>query len=285
MVESYHARVTLNQFDIEQVLSVLQFEASAGAKKAKDSLKVFTAAIARTIEISCNVQHTGDFNRVQSEGHPVYRRFWLELFKLFGTRLPHIPTILSFNYDLVLERSLFQVCNGHQHSGVLAQMRAKGIHINYENPKCGSTSYQLKSTTWTKNFDNFSGMRLEPLSERQEVCPPNFINIPFFKLHGSLNFPHKKPGTSWSACDIQIEPEIIPPVFNKADGIFTSKVWSAALASLRNCRNLIVCGYSMPPTDTYMVYFLKAALGPNRKLDQIHVFDPILGDKRGEELR
>lgn len=83
------------------------------------------------------------------------------------------------------------------------------------------------------------------------------------------------------------DPKIIPPVFNKADSAFATAVWKAGLESLRNCKKLIICGYSLPTTDTYMQYFLKAALCGNKNLLKIHVFDPELSKegKRGEELR
>jgi hypothetical protein len=58
------------------------------------------------------------------------------------------------------------------------------------------------------------------------------------------------------------------------------------MEALGNCRNLVICGYSLPTTDTYMQYFLKAALGPNKKFSQIAVFDPELHKEgaKGKEL-
>ena len=51
----------------------------------------------------------------------------------------------------------------------------------------------------------------------------------------------------------------------------------------------MVCGYSLPPTDTYMQYFLRAAVGANTYLNRIFVFDPAFHDsdrmKYAEELR
>ncbi len=41
-------------------------------------------------------------------------------------------------------------------------------------------------------------------------------------------------------------------------------------------KNVIFVGYSLPVTDMYMQFFLKAALGPNQELNKIFVFDPTL---------
>ena len=52
--------------------------------------------------------------------------------------------------------------------------------------------------------------------------------------------------------------------------------WRKALNKLRNAKNVIFIGYSLPLTDIYMQYFLRAALGPNTDINRIFVFDPIL---------
>lgn len=45
---------------------------------------------------------------------------------------------------------------------------------------------------------------------------------------------------------------------------------------LRNAKRVFFVGYSLPKTDIYMQYFLKAGLGPNSDLHKVYVFDPIL---------
>ncbi len=45
---------------------------------------------------------------------------------------------------------------------------------------------------------------------------------------------------------------------------------------LANARNIIIVGYSLPRTDIYMQYFLKAAVGPNIDINRIYVFNPAL---------
>ena len=53
-------------------------------------------------------------------------------------------------------------------------------------------------------------------------------------------------------------------------------MWTSALDHLRSAKNVVVVGYSLPQTDIYMQYFLKAALGPNLDLNKLIVFDPVL---------
>jgi hypothetical protein len=53
-------------------------------------------------------------------------------------------------------------------------------------------------------------------------------------------------------------------------------VWKGALEVLRQAKHIIIVGYSLPKTDIYMQYFLKAAVGPNSDLHKIIVFNPAL---------
>lgn len=68
----------------------------------------------------------------------------------------------------------------------------------------------------------------------------------------------------------------MPPIFNKTGERALSSVWAQALDVLRQAVNVVICGYSLPKTDMYMQYFLKAALGPNKYLSRIVVYDPTL---------
>jgi hypothetical protein len=276
-LENYHPRVSIDQFNLEEVLSILAFESYAGAPKSKNKLKDFTKAIARTIEITCEVKHDGATGIIQESGSRVYRIFWDSLLSLYNTRLDSFPDIITFNYDLVLERSLFQLLIGHEDKKFKQNRRFEGIKFDYKNAGYKSSCYALKAANWrTANHYHTSGLKLDALTTSACIEDSKLLKIPYYKLHGSLNFPAKN-SDDYHCPVLSIQnPRIIPPVFNKTDSSFSATVWNAALNSLRNCKNLIICGYSLPVTDTYMQYFLKAALGPNKRLNKIYVFDPAL---------
>ena len=52
--------------------------------------------------------------------------------------------------------------------------------------------------------------------------------------------------------------------------------------ALRNAKNIVFVGDSLPDTDIYMQYFLRAGIGPNVNLNKIIVFNPVLF-KPGEQ--
>ena len=107
-LDGYHGRAAFNDRNIEDILSILSFNLIGGKKSDLEKQKWFIRAINRTIDLTCNVQHDGTLNKTQEVGHQVYRDFWRKMFARFKNTPSSFPTIISFNYDLVLERSLFQ---------------------------------------------------------------------------------------------------------------------------------------------------------------------------------
>lgn len=290
-MERYQPRVAINQFNLEQVLSILSFEALVGVEGGEQKLEAFKKAISLTIELTCSVTHHGKLNTIHEDGPEVYRNFWDSLLTLHHNRLDELPTILSFNYDLVLERALFQLAVGKHIGGRKPKVRGKGFNLNYHHPACAPAAFSLKPGRYRGDgagFDEVPGTFLEAFLDYDEATS-EFIEISLLKLHGSLNFSENEEPTPWSPLKIATVPQIIPPVFNKANATFGTPIWKAGLDALRTCKNLIICGYSLPTTDSYMQYFLKAALGPNRNLNQIFVFDPLLfqdpANQAGEELK
>lgn len=287
-MDTYHARVSIDQFNLEEILSILYFEAQAGSKNGKKDLDTFENAVARTIELTCNVKHNGKLNEIQSVGASVYRAFWRILFALYGQRMISMPDILTFNYDLVFERALFQSSIGHGGSMIWRNSKTSGFVVDYMGGNLKKFGYKFKYARWGDySTEKHDGNCLEEFDIDQENIPENFTYIKYLKLHGSLNFPSKKSTEEASLVQSLENPKIIPPVFNKADSTFASTIWKEALNSLKNCKNLIICGYSLPTTDTYMQYFLKAGLGANKDLTRIFVFDPLLSEEgqAGEDLK
>ncbi|MEZ5433677.1 MAG: hypothetical protein R3F31_21435 [Verrucomicrobiales bacterium] len=95
-------------WNIEDLLSILSFNAMAGGKTEKNRFEAITKGISKTIEISCNV-NDGNIGTDPDKGRNfIYEQFWSSLLKWSReTKFP-VPPIVTFNYDLVLERSLLK---------------------------------------------------------------------------------------------------------------------------------------------------------------------------------
>jgi hypothetical protein len=141
--------------------------------------------------------------------------------------------------------------------------------------------------------------------EYQSLTPANSFpvlynkdGIPLFKLHGSLNWHcideqpnicvddrivefrnnHDTPDLLPISFDSKHQaPEttlIVPPTFLKPDLPEALKItWAGAAQALQNAEIVIFIGYSFPPSDIEMKYFLAKCLANNSKLQKIRLFD------------
>lgn len=277
-LDGYHGRVVFDDRNIEDIMSMLAFNILGGGRSDTNKFKAFTQAISETIELSCNVKHPGypkDGNfKAYTDGSEVYRQFWMALIRWYA-KSGSMPTIITFNYDLVVERALFQVLINKFYGRFDNRVPFDGFSLSYfykyflpeyykvEYAMYGGLSEQRPGTTLLRTDANPTG---------------NVANIEILKLHGSLNFPlsssseEEKPNLTARIKN----PYILPPVSNKQSNGHGNESWKIALNRLREAKNVVFVGYSLPKTDMYMQFFLKAALGPNQNLNKISVFDPVL---------
>jgi hypothetical protein len=207
----------------------------------------------------------------------LYTNFWSALFERFKDST-EFPSIITFNYDLVLERSLFQILNSREYR----QFGHDGLILRYHFEPLEDYCYKIAPTEYISDPNN--PLKVDPgimtsSCLQDELKNPLVVDI--LKLHGSLNFPRsKKVRTSKNRPPTNVieEPFIIPPVSTKAISDEAAGMWREALERLRGAKNVVIVGYSLPPTDYYVQYFLKTALGPSVHLRKITVFNPDLAE-------
>ena len=277
-ISKFHTNAEFDERNIEDLLSILKFDNYSTKAGNKNKQKIIEKAISTIIEITCQVKHDGT-NNLQQNGDDIYREFWKTLFIKYADNAS-FPTIISFNYDLVLERALFQVLN----STWKANLSFDGIILDYHFPN-SKYLYSYKIVNQPYSISQYNTPRIEKGISLQ-ICNldqlKNPLRIDFLKLHGSLNFIDKK-SKDW---DPSLNPPtnnvgypiIVPPVSNKEIYDQLQDSWRTALVTLRNANKIAIVGYSLPGTDIYIQYFLKSALGPNNRLDSITIFDPVIFD-------
>ncbi|MDK9707431.1 MAG: hypothetical protein OEL83_10310 [Desulforhopalus sp.] len=286
-MDGYHGRISFDDRNIEDILSMLAFSVmgTTGLRKPRANLDAFIQAISRTIELTCAVKHPGPpiekksgFTIVDT-GPAMYRRFWQALFKAYNTGMD-FPCLITFNYDLVLERSLFQVLINKIYNPSKNRCPFDSFHLNYSYKNSPNfygaiepCQYQLPEHSYVH------GTKVIP----KEVQGGKHLNIDILKLHGSLNF--SRPITSehnQNPCEVVENPYILPPISNKSASPAGEEIWGRALTELRNAKNVVFIGYSLPTTDIYMQFFIKAALGPNKGLEKVIVIDPVFNEPSQE---
>lgn len=285
-LDHFHGRIRFDDRNIEDLLSILEFNALAGRPLAKKQQNDFNHAISMTIEICCALLDPRPGVRGKSQtpepftGPAVYRDFWKGVFDWSQKNGDEFPTIVSLNYDLVLERSLLQVVNGpgiFERGSKTNPFHYSGLRVSYGHQFREEATFKTDWVTWDDSFHG-SPPALGPQTQESDIADRDRIaSIQICKLHGSLNFPKKKQGpTEMTGIQTVLDdPDITPPISNKTLGK-AAGAWVNALNAIREARNVVIVGYSLPQTDIYMQYFFKSAFGPNSELRKIVVFDPVL---------
>jgi hypothetical protein len=148
-------------------------------------------------------------------------------------------TIITFNYDLVVEESL----------------RLIDVPFSYTLPSEVAIDDTARSTGITGETD---ALRL-------------------LKLHGSVNwgYPDTRDegltifGDYASARRGAKYLQIVPPTWKKNFGAELSKVWEMAVAALRDATRIVMIGFSIPEGDAHFKYLLAAGLRQNISLSSV----------------
>lgn len=126
--------------------------------------------------------------------------------------------------------------------------------------------------------------------------------VPVLKLHGSVNWFEDPKDASISVDDRVVRtgllsetpgelpyvcardyempgtPLIVPPTFIKPElSKLLEHIWRTAAVELNAADYIAFIGYSFPPTDTEMRYFIGRSLADNRRLRRVFVFDNSAG--------
>jgi len=204
----------------------------------------------------------------------IYRFILSELSRLDA---PEDLTVITFNYDIIVERVLEGIANTTTRKG------------SFFFPGCYRLD-EIASINRIKNSPTFSDV-----SRKHE-------GVSVLKLHGSMNWksthtsdsptptalfnPKRKinvgynleieKGLTWKrARTVYLKPIIVPPVSGKRkvmhDGIVP--LWDRAAKALEQCDRVVVAGYSCPPLDIEARILLSESLRKNKD-KKLYVIDP-----------
>lgn len=243
------------------------------------------------------------------EEQPLY----VEVIEKFGELIyQEHSSVLTFNYDLILERAL-ELASGD--TGERPPQTLLEPHEEVPDDLLALHQWQwTRALAYGVRFDEVELQRIKKrpgLVQRAHFYhhPKNKLyEPPLLKLHGSLNWfkytslparssgpPNRKNpkegqtvllgGYPWMIFgmdppeveDWLLEPMIITPVLHKdlSSELF-SKIWCKARVELEACRRLVIGGYSFPAADFHTrKLFLEAF--ENHKLEELIIINPDTG--------
>lgn len=169
----------------------------------------------------------------------------------------HDDTIISFNYDLVLEGA----------GSVYNWKRSQNWPDGFGRPR--NDSFQFNTTFGKTNItvddigQYFTKNMANPYFPPIDLYSETDGSVKLLKLHGSINWKTSEDGKTF----------IVPPTWNKSDSEIRL-LWDRAYRELMTAKRIIVIGYSFPETDIYVKSLLGLALNENRILQNIYFINP-----------
>jgi hypothetical protein len=189
----------------------------------------------------------GTFDSVESSVYDYYAA--LLSGRATGQTNQEANTVITFNYDLLLEESLSRL--------------AVPFAYNVSGP---DVEFDSTAKAQDHRADAFR----------------------ILKLHGSLNWAETGSGSVVVHGDYQrvreakLRPLLVPPTWHKSFNGALLRVWDAAVTALAAATRIILIGFSIPPNDLHFKYLLATGLQDNSSLRSIKIVDPRAGKLRSQ---
>jgi len=193
-------------------------------------------------------------------------------------RLAHAEdlTIITFNYDLLLERVLESIAlHGHPGSfyfpGCYRMDKVKSTLAVSKNPKFKTGGYEHRGISILKLHGSMNWQS----THTSNAPGPKALMNPTRELN-ILNITMLPSQLSWKRGKrmVYMKPIIIPPVSGKRDIIHRDvrPLWSKAGQALRVAKRVVIAGYSCPPLDLETRILLGESMCTNKDA-RIYVID------------
>lgn len=163
-------------------------------------------------------------------------------------------TIISFNYDLVLEGAA-SIYNWRRNEEVPRRQNPGSIKFN--------TSFNSDKIKIDHVSSYFKKNREDSYFPPSDLFSDDANSIKLIKLHGSINWNNSDDGKTF----------IVPPTWNKSDQRIKG-LWNKAYQELKTAKRIIIIGYSFPDSDIYVKSLLALALNENKILQHIYFINP-----------
>ena len=174
-----------------------------------------------------------------------------------------IDTIITFNYDLIVDYAIARIDNGNY--AYYADYALPGNYSDFRKIKSNSKPIKLLklhgSANWLRcsECDNKYVMPEDKSIAQQSVT--SYMHHLYVESVSFCCGPNGK-----------YKPIIIPPAWNKPSiADIKSSVWKTAIQELQEAERIIVIGYSFPDQDGFFRYLL--SLGMSIDIDKFILFE------------
>ena len=199
-------------------------------------------------------------------------------------------TIITFNYDMLIEQALTGLGRDFTYAlgcDLEAYWKPAAQSLRVTPPRTGSIQL-LKlhgSLNWGSSVANrkmmqfFQWPMVEVAGRGTDDSAPCDLVPAVQRLSGDwpLTDDFVLIYESYEALrQTNFIPLLAAPTWQKVLTGALSRVWSGAITALRTATNVVILGYSIPPTDTHFKYLLAAGLQDNISLRKVFFVNPAL---------
>jgi hypothetical protein len=259
-----------SDFDnLEEVFSLLEMGKQLGDNQSVDQIARLRWSIYETLDATTRVR--------MKEGKQIPDSVYMEFVNQFKklneerrtrARTPSLgtvsDTIVTFNYDVLLDHAL----------------EAGQVPVTYGLLPDREDGVQLLklhgSLNWGVCTDCNGAPQIVSPSSDAWIGTPRLDPLPGANIE--LRLATKiLPGTKCRQCGRtdRLEPVMVPPTWSKLiAGSPLVPVWTHAVEALKTAYQVIIVGYSMPTTDTFLRYLFALGLRANPWFSRVVVVNP-----------
>ena len=253
------AKASIDLYNLEHVFAALEMTITLGgirgltaddAKAARDSLQRLTAAV---LQQSIDYEWDGERLRAPSDA-----RFIANLCREHcNSQSESRVSLITFNYDMNLEVALslagvpYDYClSGETPIGMVPVCKLHGSMNWQQTADAGPSPVNLQLEQFQLNL------------KRYDTQGPVQLTLPWLS-------------TDHEAEEVPALPFIVPPIDAKTTHHrHIGGVWKCAASLLASASNIVIAGYSIPPSDTFFRHFFALATIGDDDISTLMLCDP-----------
>lgn len=266
-LQSVHSKAQLDLNNIESIFTVLELGRiiqrvpGLSSQEIPEAIAALKELIVKTLEVTMTFPTEGPYIGVPKP----YEEFGTLLTHLYKDAFPNqTAAVISFNYDIAADMAMYKAGLGPDYiieepSGRQALIPLLKLHgsLNWATEK---ESRKIRPLHLASYFQHY---RYNGFGEKRSTTrvPIGSQLVEYFQRHAST--------------EVDAEPVIVPPSWNKADyHTALSDVWAAAGNHLSEAEHIFVIGYSLPETDSFFRHLYALGCVGTAPLRRIAVFNP-----------
>lgn len=265
-LQRVHSKAQLDLNNIESIFTVLELGKiiqrvpSLDQNEIPHAISALKELIVTTLEVTMKFPVSNNYIHAPKQ----YEIFAAMLKLLREEASPRLSvSVITFNYDIGVDMAM--------HCAGLGPDYAIGAPVNPSNPVQllklhGSLNWATESVHKT-----IKPLHLERYFGSYSVRP---------HAGGSIMVPIGSQLTEYfqkfaNGTQVEPEPVIVPPSWNKADYHNTlSEVWAKAAKHLSEAEHIFILGYSLPQTDSFFRHLYALGAVSDTPLRRLEVFNP-----------